>query len=111
MQNEKKANTAAAQKNEPYQALKIENRHKIILEQRAKATLTGVTDVNSFDEQTIITDTESGTLIIKGSSLHISNLNLNNGILELTGEINSFSYNTSGKFSKNKQSLMGRIFK
>ena len=103
MPNEKKAAVTFGQK--------MESRHKIILEQRANAAITGVTDVVSFDEASIIADTESGALVIKGVELHISNLNLENGLLELTGEVNSITYDIRGSYGKNKKSLMGRIFK
>ena len=90
---------------------KIESRHKIIMEQRCNAVITGVIDVMSFDEGLVVADTESGTMVIKGAGLHISNLNLDNGHLDINGEINSITYDTRGSYGKNKQSLVSRIFK
>ena len=47
--------------------------HNIIVEDRKKMTLTGVKDVLSFDEETVVLDTSLGRLTVKGSGLHIVN--------------------------------------
>ena len=39
--------------------------HNLILENREKLSLSGVLDVESFDEQNIILHTEMGVLIVK----------------------------------------------
>jgi len=90
---------------------KVESRHKIIIDQRSTAIITGVVDVVSFDELSVIADTESGVVVIKGANLHISNLNLDRGELDLDGEINSVVYDIRSNYGKNKQSLLSKIFK
>jgi sporulation protein YabP len=90
---------------------KAESKHRITVQQRNSAALTGVTDVISFDESSVIAETESGVVIIKGMNLHISNLNLDSGELDLDGEIDSFAYDNRFAYGKNKQSLLSRIFK
>ncbi len=78
--------------------------HNIILENRKKFTLTGVKDVISFDEETVVTETALGKLVIKGDGLHI--LNFDNESFDLTGEgrIHAFVYTadekSGGFFSK-----------
>jgi sporulation protein YabP len=62
--------------------------------------------VVSFDERTIIAETECGTLIIKGNSLNITNLNIPSGELTLTGSIDGVVYD-----NRVRQSLLSRIFK
>ena len=66
--------------------------HNLILEGRKKLTLTGVSDVDSFDDRTVVAYTSFGELTIKGKELHISKLNLENGELNLDGEIDSMAY-------------------
>lgn len=66
--------------------------HSLIVENRKTLTATGVSNVDSFDEDTIVAYTDLGELIIKGRGLHISKLNLETGEMNLTGEINSVSY-------------------
>lgn len=66
--------------------------HSLILEDRKKLNLTGVTDVDSFDETAIIAFTDYGELTISGTSLHISKLNIDNGELSVEGNISALQY-------------------
>ena len=66
--------------------------HSLILENRRALTATGVSNVDSFDEQTIVAYTDLGQLIIRGSKLQINKLNIETGELTLSGDINSMSY-------------------
>ena len=43
--------------------------HNIIMEDRRRLTVTGVTDVDSFDEQTVVVYCETGELAIRGDGL------------------------------------------
>ena len=83
----------------------IKTPHTLILENRQAVTATGVSNVDSFDEDTIIAYTDLGEIVIKGKGLHISKLNLETGEMNLDGEINSVSYSenqsaSTGFFSK-----------
>jgi len=62
------------------------------IDRRARATLTGVTDVESFDENAVILHTHGGRLVLTGSGLHVSSLQLEDGKLLLEGAIDSASY-------------------
>lgn len=66
--------------------------HSLILENRRALTATGVSNVDSFDEQTIVAYTDLGQLIIKGTKLQINKLNIETGELTLTGDISAMSY-------------------
>ena len=79
--------------------------HSLIVENRKSLTATGVSNVDSFDEDTIVAYTDLGELIVRGKGLHISKLNLETGEMNLDGEINSVSYSdnqsaSTGFFSK-----------
>ena len=50
--------------------------HKLILQNRGNASITGVTDVVSFDECQVILDTDQGLLTLKGKGLHVSRLTI-----------------------------------
>lgn len=83
------------------------NTHSLILDNRSNLTLTGVTDVQGFDEQTINMTTDCGTLVVKGSMLHINKLNLDCGDVAIDGNISSLQYiNTSGA-----KSLRSKLFR
>ena len=66
--------------------------HSLILENRKTLTATGVSNVDSFDEQTIVAYTDLGELVIRGSQLKINKLNIETGELTLNGTITSMSY-------------------
>jgi len=80
--------------------------HNIILEDRRLLTVSGVADVDSFDERTVTVFTDMGELIVRGSDLHINRLSVEVGELLLEGKIDSLSYqdqaprNTGGFFGK-----------
>ena len=84
--------------------------HKIIMENRENASISGVLDVVSFDENVITAQIEKGALIIKGAGLHIKNLNLDGGLLSIDGTINNVTYEDAGILGK-KGALLTRIFK
>lgn len=71
--------------------------HNVIVEDRKKMTLTGVKDVVSFDEETVILDTVLGKLTVKGSGLHIINFDTQSGDLSAEGKIYAFVYTTDEK--------------
>ena len=66
--------------------------HNIILENKSKLSISGVTDVESFDEESIVIHTENDTLTVKGFNLHINKLNLDASELVIEGEIENLTY-------------------
>jgi len=66
--------------------------HNIIMENRNSLTVSGISDVDSFDEQTVVLITSMGELTVKGEELHMNNLNLEMGEISLSGSIDSLTY-------------------
>lgn len=66
--------------------------HNLVLEDRCRLTVSGVSDVDSFDEQTVIVFTQMGELTVKGTDLHINRLSLEMGELAVEGEITALTY-------------------
>lgn len=87
-----------------------EERCNLIMENRSKLSVTGVLDVDSFDEQTIVLMTELGALIVKGADFHINKLNVDSGELVIEGNIDICQFNDSYG-GKSKGSLFSKIFK
>ena len=58
--------------------------HKIVLNNRNQGNLTGILDVISFDENTIVLDTDMGLLTIKGKDLHVNRLSLEKGTISIS---------------------------
>lgn len=75
--------------------------HHIHLDERNALSISGVMEVESFDEATIIMSTSQGDLIVRGSDLHIEQLSLDGGDLKVEGSIDSLTYEdrpTRGSF-------------
>ena len=66
--------------------------HKIVLNNRDQGNLTGILDVISFDENTIVLDTDMGLLTIKGKDLHVNRLSLEKGEIDIEGRTDSLVY-------------------
>ena len=66
--------------------------HHLILEDRERLSVSGVEEVESFDENTIVMHTSQGTLIIRGENLHIEKLSLDGGDLKVEGDVDSLTY-------------------
>jgi sporulation protein YabP len=66
--------------------------HTVTMENRSIMSVTGVEDVESFDENEIVMNTAQGDLIVRGSGLHISKISLDVGELKVGGLITELSY-------------------
>ncbi len=91
-----------------YNKDKIKLPHNLILKDRSELTLSGVTDVDSFDEATIIAYTDYGELTINGAGLHISSLDIDKGEMSVDGKISSLVYVDQGPKS---QSFFSKVFR
>ncbi len=86
----------------------IEKReHELTCINRERITISGVTDVDSFNESEIIASTDWGELSIKGENLHIENLSLETSELSIKGRIIAFIYSEEKLL---KKGVFGRIF-
>ena len=79
-------------------------------ENRQGGRITGVRDVNSFDEKEILLFTDAGKLVIKGEQLHVKQLNLEKGEVDLEGRVDSLTY-LSKNTDKKEESLLKRMFR
>ncbi len=87
----------------------IQGRHNVILENRSHLVLSGVTDVDSFNETEIALFTQLGELKIKGTGLHINEMSVESGDLSVEGDICALVY--GDKDRKKKLTALGKIFK
>lgn len=85
--------------------------HKVMLNNRERGSLTGILDVISFDENSIVLDTDMGLLTIKGKDLHVSRLTLEKGEIDIEGRTDSFVYSSNESYRRSGQSLLSRMFK
>lgn len=91
-------------KEEPKRSGRLSN--NVTLENRKLLIVSGVKEVDNFDDRSIDTSTELGKLSIQGENLNIKKLNLELGDLEVEGKISGLNYSdekdsySKGFFSK-----------
>lgn len=61
----------------------------------ARLHMTGVIEVESFDESTIVLTTTRGTLIVRGEGLHLQLLRLDGGEVLVDGTVDALTYEDS----------------
>jgi len=83
-------------------------RGNLILENRAKLTVSGINDVESFDEGRIILITDDGSLTVTGNNMHIKKLSAETGDAIIEGAINGCVY-TDGR--REKESFLKRVLR
>ena len=66
--------------------------HNLAMEGRRQLSLSGVEEVESFDEHEIIMSTSCGSLIIRGDDLSISRLSVDAGDVNVQGMVTSLCY-------------------
>lgn len=66
--------------------------HKLTMNERKSLTMTGVTEVLSFDDGGVILRTALGTLMIQGKNLKLKTLSLEGGQVAIDGTISGLLY-------------------
>ena len=66
--------------------------HRLTLDGRQRLVVTGVEEVERFDEEEVVMRTAAGVLVVGGASLHIGKLNLDGGELHVDGNIDTLAY-------------------
>lgn len=83
--------------------------HNLILESRSKLTISGVTDVDSFDEKSVILYTQMGELTVTGKNLHVNQISVESGDMAVEGDIWSMVYGDKDK--RGSLSIFGKLFR
>ena len=66
--------------------------HHVVIEERKSLTVSGVEDVERFDENTIVLSTSKGAMVVTGENLHIEKLSL--------GDVDAVTYADDGGGSR-----------
>ena len=83
--------------------------HNVILESRKRMNLSGITDVDSFDEQLVVLYCDTGQIAIRGEQLHINRIDVETGEVSLEGSrIDGISYTDQ---RPNRGVLISRLFR
>lgn len=84
--------------------------HKLVLNGRKTAVLSGILDVLSFDTKEVLLETELGILLLKGDDLHVNRLTLEKGEVDLDGRIDSIAYSENSHL-KGEDGFLKKLFK
>lgn len=74
--------------------------HKLCLNERKELTMTGATEVISFDDSTVVLRTCLGTLVVQGQDLQLKTLSLEGGQVAVEGSISTLIYEESRQNSR-----------
>ncbi len=88
---------------------KNEGVHNVIMEGRKKLSVSGVCEVESFNEEEIVLHTNMGILIVEGEMLHISKLSIDSGEVMIDGSLETVRY--ADEKENIKGGFFGRLFK
>jgi len=81
--------------------------HKLTLNERKNLTMNGVTEVVSFDDETVVLKTSMGVLTIHGQNLQLKNLSLDGGQVAVEGSVAAMIYEEP----RPEKSWLGRLFR
>ena len=80
--------------------------HKLTLSERQTLTVTGVSEVVSFDDTAVQLNTVQGCLFVHGKQLRLKNLSPEGGQLTISGKVTALIYEEL----RQKGGLFGRLF-
>lgn len=66
--------------------------HKLTLNERKQLTMSGVTEVVSFEETAVVLQTDLGTLLVQGQELKLKTLTPEGGQVAVDGQISALIY-------------------
>ena len=81
--------------------------HRLALLERKKLTVTGVAEVISFEDTSVILQTGMGTLTVQGSTLQLKTLSLEGGQVEVDGSVSALAYEEPRQTAGWKRRLFG----
>ena len=91
----------------PEKNLEQQKKHAVVLRAREYMQITGVQGVESFDDTTVRLQTEHGAMIVEGEALHVGTLDMERGLLEITGNVSGVYYEQGGT---PRRGLRARLF-
>lgn len=86
--------------------IKKQTPHSVVIQDREKISMTGIEDIENFDDRETVLYTGLGKLIVRGRDLRMERLSTDDGALVIHGQIDSVEYTASSR----QGSILGRLF-
>ncbi len=87
----------------------VQKPHNLILENRKNLSISGVTDVDNFDEKNIVLYTQMGEMTVHGKNLHVNSMSVETGEMTIDGDIWAITYGDKDK--RGTLSFFGKLFR
>ena len=71
--------------------------HELRLDDRSRLSVSGVSEIESFDDSTVVLHTARGVLVIRGGELRLKTLSIDGGQVAVSGTIDALSYEYAPK--------------
>ena len=84
-----------------------QKKHTLCLNCRIGAEISGVCEVESFDSESVILQTDCGELTVEGEGLRVGVLNTESGRVEISGRVNGLYYSDK---PQQRRGLRKRLF-
>lgn len=85
--------------------------HNIIIEERARVSVSAVSEVLTFDENEVILKVKGATLTIKGNGMHVEELSMETGDARISAtSVESIIYSKIDR-ERSKEGFFGRLLK
>lgn len=82
--------------------------HNVIMEDRKRLSVSGVQDVDCFDESLVVLFTNMGKMTIRGNNLHVNAFDIESGEFSMEGDVTGMEYTDE---VKGKPGFLSRLFK
>ena len=86
----------------------VQGKHTVSLRDRKDMRIDGVTEVVSFDDLSVMLKTQCGDMVIEGKDLKIAVLEIDAGIVVLSGTVSGVYYYEPQ--TKEKRSFVKKLF-
>ncbi len=83
--------------------------HGFVVHQRAHVEIRGMTEVISFDENSVLLLTTSGTMCVEGKELRVNILDVKEGNVTIDGHVDSIYYSDAEQDDRS-HGFLGRLF-
>ncbi|MFD0717138.1 sporulation protein YabP [Paenibacillus sp. GCM10027626] len=88
-----------------------QKRQEIKMLNRKILEVTGVKNVESFDNEEFLLETDLGFLTVRGQNLHMKHLSLEQGLVAIEGLVHSIAYLDGNAAATKSKGFLGKLFK